>query len=281
MKYFVLSLCCLAIIGCAAEPERQTPLSLGLALDLPVPQATGALPKAETTGEQQITKTDEFDVRGDHAEIFGESLAPSQQVRALAEFENTEAVLIAWEPDLGGFLLELIDSVSRASDVWVLTWDLQTSNALRDRLETRGVNVRRVKVFEFPHESFWTRDYGPISVVDSSGKTTFIDPKYYPQRRRDDAVPTLMSRYFGVDVSRPNLATEGGNFMTNGAGICVVTEWLLQENPNIDGNRIQRIQDQYFGCRQTVVLERLAREGTGHIDMFAKFVSENTILVGA
>lgn len=280
MKYVVLSLCWLLFLGCESEADRQAPLSLGVELDLPLPQVRGALPKAETASEQQITKTDEFDVRGNYGEIFGESPAPSRQVRALAEFENTEAVLIAWEDGLDSFMLGLIDEVSRASDVWVITWDLNTSNTVRGRLERRGTDVSRVKFFEFPHESFWTRDYGPISVVDSDGNTTFVDPKYYPQRRRDDAVPTLMSRYFNVDVARPNLATEGGNFMTNGAGVCVVTEWLLQENPSLDGSRIQQIQDQYFGCRQTLVLERLAREGTGHIDMFAKFVSENTILIG-
>lgn len=280
MKNILLSLFCLVVFGCESEPTSQAPLYLGLELDLPLPQARNALPKAETADERQSTKTDEFDVRGDYGEIFGESSPPSRQVRALAEFENTEAVLIAWESDLDTFLLNLIETTSRASDVWVLTWDIETSETLRTRLDRRGVNLARIRFFEFPHESFWTRDFGPISVVDSDGKTSFIDPKYYPQRRRDDAVPTLMSRYFGVEVARPNLATEGGNFMTNGTGICVVTEWLLQENPNIDGNRIQRIQDQYFGCRQTLVLERLEREGTGHIDMFAKFVSENTVLVG-
>jgi agmatine/peptidylarginine deiminase len=280
LKYIVLSLCCLAVFGCETKVTSQAPLNLGLDLDLPVPSNRLVMPKAETSDERQSTKTDEFDVRGEYAEIFGESQPPPRQVRALAEFENTEAVLIAWEPELDGFLLNLIESTSQASDVWVLTWDLETSDSLRTRLEGRGVNLASIRFFEFPHESFWTRDFGPISVVDEEGQTTFIDPKYYPQRRRDDAVPTLMARYFNVDVARPNLATEGGNFMTNGAGICVVTEWLLQENPNIDGNRIQRIQDQYFGCRQTIVLERLEREGTGHVDMFAKFVSQNTILVG-
>jgi hypothetical protein len=115
-------------LGCESEVERQAPLSLGVEIDLPLPQARGALPKAETAGEQQITKTDEFDVRGNYTEIFGESPAPSRQVRALAEFENTEAVLIAWEDGLDAFMLGLIDEVSRASDVWVITWDLETSN---------------------------------------------------------------------------------------------------------------------------------------------------------
>ena len=270
-----------ALFACNSSPTMSSePLDLSADLDLPLPERN-LLPKAETTGEQRQTKSDEFDVRGDFADIFGESAPPNGPVRAIAEFENTEAVLVAWEIELGTFLLNLIDTVSVASDVWVLTWDLEQTQVVRELLEIRGTDQSRVKFFEFPHESFWTRDYGPISVVDEGGVTSFIDPRYYPQRRRDDAVPTLMSRYFGVDVSRPPLSTEGGNFMTNGEGICVVTNWLLEENPAMTPERLQDIQDGYFGCRRTVVLERLAREGTGHVDMFAKFLSPDTILVGA
>ena len=266
--------------GCTSAPGvSDTPLSLAADLDLPMPTER-LLSKAETDREQRQTKADEFDVRGDYREIYGESRPPSGPVRAVAEFENTDAVLIAWESGLGTFLLDLVTAVSAASDVWVLTWDLQESDAIRELLSVRDANLNRIRFFEFPHESFWTRDYGPISVVDQAGNTVFVDPRYYPQRRRDDAVPTLMSRYFGVEATRPALSTEGGNFMTNGEGICVVTEWLLQENPNLSSERLQQIQDQYFGCRRTIVLERLAREGTGHVDMFAKFLSPNTILVG-
>ena len=281
MRFAGLMIVAIVHLGCTdATGVNDAPLDISGGLDLPLP-TRGVLSKAETPQEQRQTKADEFDVRGSYRDIYGESQPPRGPVRAIAEFENTDAVLIAWEQGLGTFLLDLIAAVSQASEVWVLTWDLRESNTVRELLTLRNAELSQVKFFEFPHESFWTRDYGPISVVDQDGKTIFVDPKYYPQRRRDDAVPTLMSRFFDVDVARPALSTEGGNFMTNGEGICVVTEWLLQENPNLSAQRVQQIQDQYFGCRRTIVLERLEREGTGHVDMFAKFLSPDTILVGA
>ena len=59
-------------------------------------------------------------------------------------------------------------------------------------------------------------------MVDELGVPKFVDPRYYNERRRDDAIPTLMGRYFVTEVYRPAVATEGGNFMSNGEGICVV-----------------------------------------------------------
>ena len=282
-KYAWFFVLCVALFttGCDSEPSSQ-PLELEFegGLDLPMPSGV-VLRKQETDAEKTQTKADSFDVRGQYQDIYGITEAPNAaNVRAIAEFENTDAVLVAWEYGIGEFLIELIGHIAAHSDVWVVTWNLSDSAAVRQSLTAQGIPMEKVRFFEFPHESFWTRDYGPVSVVDQSNKIYYVDPRYYPQRRRDDAIPTLMSRYFGVGAVRPNLATEGGNFMTNGEGICVVTEWLFQENPRLDARSLQTIQRDYFGCRQTIVLERLVREGTGHVDMFAKFLDPNTILVG-
>ena len=51
--------------------------------------------------------------------------------------------------------------------------------------------------------------------------------KYYFNRRRDDAVPTLMARYFSVLVYRPG-RDRGRNFMTDGAGRCVFSSRVLE-----------------------------------------------------
>lgn len=266
----------------ACQPSQkieQEQLALAPSLNLPTPSRV-LLTKSETTQERRQTKSDQFDVRGEFENIFGESLPPRNAVRAIAEFENTEAVLIAWEQGLGTFLLDLIAATALVADVWVITWDLEETAMVRELLTIRNVSAERVRFFEFPHESFWTRDYGPISVVDELGVTSFVDPRYYPQRRRDDAVPTLMARYFGLEVARPAMSTEGGNFMTNGKGVCVVSSWLYEENPDLSASGLEAIQAQYFGCSSTIFLERLAREGTGHVDMYAKFLSQDTILVG-
>lgn len=247
---------------------------------LPIPVRDEQRPKAESGKERDEGKFDRFDVRGRYSDIFGTTPPPPRAVRSLGEFEETSGVLIAWNRGLARFMVDLIAASLEEADVWVITWDDGESTLVRNVLTQFGVDTTDLNFFEFPHESFWTRDFGPVTVVDEDGTPNFIDAQYYRQRRRDDAVPTLMGRFFNTDVYRPGVATEGGNFMSNGQGFCVVTNWLLQENPSLTPQELQDIQKNYYGCEETVVLQRLEGEGTGHVDMFAKFLSADLILVG-
>ena len=270
-----------AASACAPDESTSTPIPLAPAgFDIPMSGHDGIRPAWETEGEKHQTKADGFDVRGNYQEIFGTTNAPSGGGRALAEFEPKDAVVIAWEGDLSPFMSDTVAAVIDAAPIYIVTPDLGYSNAVRQYLRDDGVDTSNIEFFEFQHESFWTRDYGPIPVALRDGSSGFVDPTYYPNRRRDDAIPTLMARHFGVPVYRPQLATEGGNFMTNGEGLCVVTEWLLEENPRTSRSEIERIKRDYYGCSRLVVLERMYGEGTGHVDMYAKFTSRDTVLVG-
>ena len=292
LKGLLFLLVCI-LTACQTQPEVDAPLLLIESSDelgtvvkptnvdgLPLPVRDQQRPKAQSGEELNEGKFDRFDVRGQYNEIFGSTPPPSTPVRALGEFEETSGVLIAWNRGLARFMVELIAASLEEAEVWVITWNDEESALVRNVLAQFGVDTSSLNFFEFPHESFWTRDYGPITVVDETGAPRFIDPQYYRQRRRDDAVPTLMGRFFNTSVHRPEVATEGGNFMSNGEGFCVVTNWFLQENPRLSPQQLQDIQKDYFGCDETVVLQRLEGEGTGHVDMFAKFLSPNLVLVG-
>ncbi|MCA9543663.1 MAG: agmatine deiminase family protein, partial [Myxococcales bacterium] len=73
---------------------------------------------------------------------------------------------------------------------------------------------------------------------------------------------------------------EGGNFMTNGEGLCVATEWLVEQNYPKSASQVRAIAKAHLGCDELVILERLEGEGTGHVDMYAKFLDRDTVLVG-
>ncbi len=277
---FALVVTAAALVACEADEgtgAADAPVVLGADLDLPLPTG-GARPAWETEAEKQNAKADSFDARGSYQDIYGITQAPSQ-VRALAEFERKDGVLIAWEGDLSPFFADLVAAIAPASPVYIVTPDVGYSRAVADYLADAGIRGQ-ISYFEFPHESFWARDYGPIAVALGDGSPAFVDQKYYPDRRRDDAIPTLLGRYFDVPVFRPDLASEGGNFMSNGEGLCVSTSWLLEENYGQSRTAIERIMDTYYGCSRMVILERIEGEGTGHVDMFAKFVGRDTVLVG-
>lgn len=278
-----LSLAIVAILlmnACAeAQDEGNPSIELAPGFDLPVNERVATLPAYQTEAERERVKADRFDIRGNYQDIFGFTSAP-RIARAVAEFERSDGVLMAWDNGVATFLIELVDALDEATNIYIVTWDESESRQLKAYFADIGVNTSRLEFFEYQNDTFWTRDYGPIMIADATGAPAFVDARYYPDRTRDDAIPTFMSRYFNVPVYRPPVATEGGNFMSNGEGLCVVTEWFLQENPGLTASEAQQIKRDYFGCAQTVVLERMDGEGTGHVDMFAKFVSEDTVLVG-
>jgi len=285
MRTHTLILAAIAALGLAACDSGSADQTVSLAPEGFAIEPTGqdeVLPAWQTSGERTAAKADEFDLRGEYGDIFGVTAAPAGGARAVAEFEPTDGVLIAWSDGLSAFFVDLVLAVAARADVYLVTPSLSTSETLRDYFESQqGVPAGRITFFEYPHDAFWSRDFGPFAIEQADGTPAFVDARYYNNRRRDDAVPTLLGRYLGVPVYRPNLITEGGNFMTNGEGLCVATEWLLAENSQISQQELAAIQADYLGCERTIILTRMAGEGTGHVDMFAKFTSRDTVLVGA
>src|SRR5262249_20759184 len=78
---------------------------------------------------------------------------------------------------------------------------------------------------------------------------------------------------------RPPLILDGGDFFTDGEGVCFTsTETLLRNGSNEeDMNMLFKL---YFGCMRTIYLRPLPGPTVKHIDMFFKLVDSNTILLG-
>lgn len=264
------------------EGTNELGSSLASGLDLPPVEfmMEGRLPAFQSETERALTKEDRFDTRGGFQQIYGETAPPAQRLRALGEFEATEGVLIAWDWDESEYLFELIIATSSASKVWVITANQRESARLERDLLRAGVSKANLGFFEFSHEGIWTRDFGPWTAVDADGNPAFIDVIYYPNRRRDDAVPTLMGRYFNAPTYRAPVEIEGGNFMSDGAGRCFFSSKVLEVNVGSDAQDLTDLFYDYLGCEYSVILEPLYGEETGHIDMFSKLVGPNTMLVG-
>ena len=257
--------------------------SRAFGIELPLPVLTdddAPLTAYPSERELELAKQDSFDIRGNFASIYGKTLAPIGLTRAIAEFEANDGVLISWSRTNRAYLFRLILAVSSRVKVWVLTSSLAESAQLKEALVNSGASRDNLGFFEFAHESVWTRDYGPLSIVDEQGAPALVDVEYYYNRRRDDAIPTLMARYFSAPVYRPDLAIEGGNFMTDGEGRCFFSSRVLEANASQDTQDLSDLFYQFFGCEQSLVLEPLIGEGTGHIDMFSKLIGPNTMLMG-
>jgi len=200
--------------------------------------------------------------------------------RAVAEFEPTDAVIIAWDDDYADVLSDLIRALRWPVTAIVLVPDPATWLSAAEYLEDIGLDRGSVHFIDQDFDSIWTRDFGPISARRTDGGFVLVDNEYYSDRVLDDQVPAALAEHLEIPVVESGLTLEGGNFMANGEGLCVTTEQIEDDNPDLNADDIARRLLWYLGCEDLVVLNRLAVEPTGHVDMFAKFTAPDTVLVG-
>jgi agmatine/peptidylarginine deiminase len=211
----------------------------------------------------------------DAGPVFGESSVAS------AEFDPADAVVVAWDDNYASTFSAVVVAASQTADVYVLVNSEYDEDLARERMSWTSSDLSAVHFIERQFDSMWVRDYGPISVRLANGGYAMVDNDYSFDRPLDDEVPAGLAADFALPLIESELVLEGGNFLTNGRGLCVTTDKILEDNPELDQQEIACRMEGVLGCLQTVVLEALDGEETGHVDIFAKLVAEDTILLGS
>ena len=129
-------------------------------------------------------------------------------------------------------------------------------------------------------DSIWIRDYGPFFVADEYDELRVVDADYVRYNRdNDDEQPAHFASWAGLPWHEWPFATEGGNFLPNGHGICLVSETIYSLNPQYSLNDIEHLYEQYLGCSELVILRGLD-DVTGHVDMWITWLDATTLVVG-
>ncbi|MBT9547955.1 MAG: agmatine deiminase family protein [Candidatus Sericytochromatia bacterium] len=225
------------------------------------------------------------------------------------EYMPTQAVIVSDRVMADSNGLPLLQALIQAqSDVWMLGTDAnlakQTEQALQFTLSPLGIFPLAQKFVALPlaTDSVWSRDYGPLATLPtpeySGPKLDYklLNSFYYPDRRQDDRVPASLSRILNsplgpltektVFTSQLSLALEGGNLMCTQA-LCFSSRSVVERNLgqvfrnsrplNNESDIINEFASQL--SQQSVFVNALPGEATGHIDMWAKFLDEKTLLV--
>lgn len=135
----------------------------------------------------------------------------------------------------------------------------------------------------------WVRDYGPIT-AQFAGRRTWLEfmpgtlDKIDPMM---DRAPIPLARTLDIPVLSPEIYLHGGNFMVNSKGTCVFSEEINTYNypdkdetdPAANEKAVVKRLKKVMGCRDVIILPYLPYEGTGHIDLFAKFVNDTTVFL--
>jgi agmatine/peptidylarginine deiminase len=205
----------------------------------------------------------------------------------VAEFEHQSALTIAWDAsDLStrDVLVQVIQHASSRLPILVLVKDQADHVDAFSTLQRLGLISGRIRFIRAPVDSPWTRDYGPIVVRCGRNPPLMIDAVYDADvRPNDNHVPSVLSSVCACRLESTGLRVEGGNLLTNGDGLAITSERLIEQNTE-SGFTLRETLDRLqvtYGLDRVISLLPLEGETTGHVDMFATFTSINTVVVGS
>tara|TARA_R110000851_G_scaffold207537_1_gene359579 strand:+ start:79058 stop:80806 length:1749 start_codon:yes stop_codon:yes gene_type:complete len=215
---------------------------------------------------------------------------PSGPVRAAAEWEEVEYLLVTWNPNYPNILRQIVQAGVQECKVIITT---QNEASVANYLTSNGVDLTNVTFLDVDWDSIWIRDYAGNTIYsDDVGELALTDWIYNRPRPNDDVMPIAHAAQVGIPLYTTNTGTNdlvntGGNYMSDGLGNAFASKLILNENAT--GNpygvsvkneaQIDGIMQEYMGINRFVKMNTLPYDQIHHIDMHMKLLDEETILV--
>ncbi len=235
-----------------------------------------------------------------HFENFGEDAlrAYKGQQQVIAEHAPSQGIVMSYtmfsehhrEDMAEAFLRSGIDTL------WVVVpsdyTDCEERRDLRALYERVGRDRQKIKLLRQPVSGKlreWARDFAPLTARTPDGALRLLDFNYHADRPADDSVPQELARMMKVKRISLPVYNEGGNFMSNRRGECLMTERVVIANEErqletdeiLDREQIRSYYKDYAGCQKVVIFPKMPYEGTKHIDLWSKFIDDDTVIVAA
>lgn len=214
-----------------------------------------------------------------------------------AEWEEQDGVLLAWphlESDWAPCLnvvepvfCAIAAAISRFQKVLIVAPEPVTVHA---QLEASGTIMERVRIVPIPTNDTWSRDFGPITVLEN-GVPMLFDFGFNGWGLKfaanlDNQVTRLLTKagVFKAERRIRGMILEGGSIESDGRGTLLTTsECLLNRNrnPHLSRQEIEQTLMEEFGVDRILWLNSgyLAGDDTdSHIDTLARLCPNDTIL---
>jgi MYXO-CTERM domain-containing protein len=301
---FVAVVASLALCSACEPPVPQT-VSVGVpgvtviqesAVD-PV-KAQVMLPAYETAAERALSvKSDAAsDFRKANKQWFAATQPPEAgRFRAFQEWETMKEVWMTYaagtssNPPVRRLFAEQTIAFVRDSNpkmkAKVIVPAASSATAFLSAMKEFGASDAELAAVEFiavPNQTIWHIDYSPFPLVDKAANTlAFTDFVYYGERYLDDAIPTRLATQYYKDITtyRMPFEFEGGNIQADGMGSCATTERALQ-NTGYSALKVRNLLKKYIACDKAFIVKDITDDGTGHIDMFFKWIDVDHVLFG-
>ena len=223
--------------------------------------------------------------------------------RMPAEWEPHEGTWLAWPHNRSDWpgrftpipwvYAEIVRNLARVETVHIIVGDAPEEKSARRVLQKAGALNDNVQFHGWATNRVWTRDYGPIFVVNSKKQGALVNFGFnawakYPDWRDDNKIPGHVAQLFGVrkfdaEVDGRPFVLEGGSIDVNGRGTLITTEECLlgdvqQRNPGLTREQIEQALHDYLAVTHVIWLERgiVGDDTHGHVDDITRFVAPST-----
>jgi agmatine deiminase len=241
-----------------------------------------------------------------------------QVVRQAAEYDPQDALWLIWNPldhlegySNAGVTKQIVESVIPFQKVVVSVADSTIYEQAKSILSKEVLSNKNLEFVIVPSIQFWTRDMGPVFVELNTGEKAVADFNFNswgyaevndPDNQVEEAFDENVGKLLNYPIISSDMISEGGNREVNGEGTLLVVEKVEQgRNPEMTKEQMEAEYKRLLGVTNIVWLKTGLREddhtflgpietadGTkaytvvttnGHIDEFARFVNDSTIIL--
>ncbi len=215
-------------------------------------------------------------IYSEFSQRFSETPPPPAQVRPIAEFEPSSAVIIRYPL---GIPTSLVTHLSNTADVICVVSSTSVQNQATTTFNNAGVNMSRVSFMIAATDSYWTRDFGPWFIIDGNGIYSVLDFQYNRPRPNDNMFPQVFAQQMGYNYYGMNLQQTGGNYMTDGINTAAQTQIAYTENSGQGQAGVNLKMQNYLGITSYHVVQDPNNTYIDHIDCWGKFLAPDKILI--
>lgn len=213
--------------------------------------------------------------------------AENSQWRIPADFEGHPALLLGASQLLFHHpeaLTDIASALAGRAQVFGLVSNPAQARVMHELLLAHGIPADAVQPVVVPVQSMWVRDYGPVFVQNGAGEVGIVDARYGGNLHNpdDEHVPTELAGRWDVPLVESGLWLEGGQILSNGQGLLLVSTALFTRNAvreEIDGAEATARLQATLPFERAEVIQPLHGEPTGHLDMFLAFLAPDLIVV--
>jgi len=198
-----------------------------------------------------------------------------------AEFGRTDGIFLAWAGWDTQLIADIAYHISQSYTVFMMVTDSSIEAEAFNFLQSQNVNMENVIFLHddnVSNTSMWIRDYGPFFIKEDG--TQAIDDFFYGTYPGDDLISYTIADSFNLPIYDSPLMHHGGNHISDGNGLGFFSKNIYNYNLMYSQAEINEEVKNFFGFDSLVVVEPMVGDGSGHIDMFCKLLSDTLFIVG-